>query len=97
MNRRAFFKLLGGSLSLAGGYLTYLTQPALGSLLTPPRNPFERQDSATIFWGDTDAAWLEMVNGCAFVYAANVVAPQHRAHYLSKARMCLLRYKETAT
>jgi len=89
MNRRAFLQSLGGSLMLAGGDLTYLTQPVLGSLLAP-------QDSAKTFWGDTDAAWLEMANGCAFVYAANVVAPQHREHYLSKARLCLLRYKETA-
>ena len=82
MTRRAFLQSLGGSLTLAGGYLTYLTQPAIGSLAAPwPAGP--------------DAAWLDLANGCAFVYAANVVAPQHHAHYLSKARICLLRYKET--
>jgi len=82
MNRRAFLQSLGGSLPFAGGYLTYLTQPALGSLLTP--SPAR-----------SNTAWLDLANGCAFVYAANVVAPQHRSHYLSKARLCLLRYKET--
>ena len=82
MNRRVFLQSLGGSVALAGDYLTYLTPPALGSLVAPwPAGP--------------GAAWLDLANGCAFVYAANIVALQHREHYLSKARICLLRYKET--